>query len=77
MRGDEHQGWMETLDGYTVIKNEHHCEGTKCWFEYAKVGKGGALVASGVVVTARGNLEKFGRGKLPPKGLRPPPSEAP
>ena len=74
MRGDEHQGWMETLDGYTVIKNKKDCEGRKCWFEYAKRGKGQQLVPSGVVV---GHLEQFPRGQRPPKGLRPAPNTPP
>lgn len=77
MRGDERQGWMETLDGYTVVRNVHHCVGTRCWFEYAKLGKNGELVPSGVAVTARGNLQHFSAGQRPPKGLRPAPNPLP
>jgi hypothetical protein len=77
MRGDEHQGWMETVDGYTVIKNKNHCNGNRCWFEYAVRGRDGGLAPSGVVVTAGGNLKQFPAGRLPPKGLRPLPNAVP
>jgi hypothetical protein len=67
MKGDEHQGWMETIDGYTIIKNQH-----TGYFEYAARGAGGRLIPSGVVVTTTNNVERIAPNRRPPKGLRPP-----
>ena len=44
-KGDEHQRWTETLEGYSVILNRK----TKNW-EYAVKAKGGLLMPSGEVV---------------------------
>lgn len=41
-KGNRHVSYTETADGYTVLKNERHV------YEYARPGKHGKLVASGV-----------------------------
>jgi M6 family metalloprotease-like protein len=46
LRGDEYQGWLETLDGYTIVKNER-----TGIFVYALPGEGGSLAPSGDPVT--------------------------
>lgn len=66
MRGDEFQGWAETADGYTIIKNERNG-----FFEYATQGDAGVLIPSGIPVSASGLAKMTAQG-LPPKGLRPP-----
>jgi M6 family metalloprotease-like protein len=82
-RGDEYQGWLETTDGHTIIRNAS--KGGR--FDYAVVGSGGVLVPSGIqVTTATANDTGIGISSiwnnllrsisvtpaLPPKGLRPP-----
>ena len=68
MRGDEFQGWMETLNGYTVVKNE-----ATGYLEYAKQGPNGALINSGLPVHSSLGGPQQGPGLLQiPKGLRPP-----
>ena len=64
MHGDERRNWVETIDGYTVVKNK-----ATGYFEYAIKGPGG-LVPSGVVVTSK-KLADVPEEKRPPKGLRP------
>jgi M6 family metalloprotease-like protein len=67
VRGDEFQGWQETSDGYTVIKNP-----VTDFFEYAAQGNLGELVPSGLpVVTANKSELSAPIGQLQ-KGLRPP-----
>ena len=66
MRGDEFQGWAETADGYTIIKNERNG-----FFEYATQGDAGILIPSGIPISAAGVAKMTAQG-LPPKGLRPP-----
>lgn len=66
--------WWETVDGYTVIRNLHHCATTaanSCWWEYATKGPTGSLVPSGVSVTAAGGVRRIPLNRRPPKGLRP------
>lgn len=55
IRGDEHQRWMEDLNGYTIIRNQENR-----FFEYAAVTKSGNLVPSGVV---------YRPGKTAPQGM--------
>ena len=67
MRGDEFQGWMETSDGYTIVRDPD-----TGYFEYAIKDPTGELVPSGIkavpnVASRSGLIET-----LPPKGLRPP-----
>lgn len=66
MRGDESQGWMETVDGYTVLKNEK-----TGFFEYAIKGPDGDLALSGIVVMPRADFESLEHDRRPIKGLRP------
>jgi M6 family metalloprotease-like protein len=66
MRGDEFQGWMETSDGYTVLKHP-----TTGYLEYAVKDPGGDLKSSGFVVSAATQSLLQSRGAMPPKGLRP------
>jgi hypothetical protein len=61
IRGDEFQGWVETEQGHTVIKNPK----TKAW-EYAKEKGPGYLVPSGIEVDPE---------KSPPKGIAAPEAE--
>jgi hypothetical protein len=67
MKGDERQSWMETVKGYTVIKNK-----ATGWFEYALRGRRG-LVPSGIVVKPNGEPRDVTPAKRPKKGIRPPP----
>jgi M6 family metalloprotease-like protein len=46
LRGDEYQGWLETLDGYTIVKSER-----TGIFVYALPGAGGSLAPSEDPVT--------------------------
>ncbi|MCE5197373.1 MAG: M6 family metalloprotease domain-containing protein [Armatimonadota bacterium] len=55
IRGDEHQGWVETQDGYTIVRKES----TGSW-EYAERKANGTLTPSGVVVKP---------GIAPPKSI--------
>jgi hypothetical protein len=55
IRGDEFQGWVETEQGHTVIKNPK----TKVW-EYAKEKEPGNLAPSGIEVDPK---------KSPPEGI--------
>ena len=66
MRGDEFQGWMETSDGYTIVKNPH-----SRFYEYAHQGFNRELVPSGFVVSAAVRSMIAARGLMPGKGLRP------
>jgi M6 family metalloprotease-like protein len=66
-RGDEFQGWVETADGYTIIKNS-----TTGFFEYAAEGAQKELAPSGMTVSAAGMSQLAARGAVPAKGLRPP-----
>lgn len=66
MRGDEFQGWMETSDGFTIVKNPY-----SRFYEYAQQGFSGDLVPSGFVVSAAVRSQLAGRGLMPRKGLRP------
>jgi len=68
MRGDEFQGWMETADGYTIVKNPH-----SRFYEYAAQSLNGQLLPSGFVVSAAVRSMIAARGLMPRKGLRPPP----
>jgi M6 family metalloprotease-like protein len=65
MRGDEFQGWMETADGYTVVRNANSGA-----FEYATRGPEGEMIPSGIVVSA--SSTSASQDLMPPKGLRPP-----
>ncbi len=67
MRGDEFQGWMETADGYTVVKNP-----ATGFYEYAIRGSEEELIPSGIRVTAEATSQMTARDQMPPKGLRPP-----
>ena len=66
MRGDEFQGWMETAEGYTVVKNVN-----SGFYEYATQGSGGELISTGIPVAAAG-VSRVIAQTLPVKGLRPP-----
>ena len=67
-KGDEYQGWTETINGYTVIQNQ---SGN---FEYAERAVDGSLIPSGVLINpTRENLNQGAPNSLPfEKGLRPP-----
>lgn len=67
MRGDEFQGWMETADGYTIVKNS-----ATGYFEYAVQGPGGELIPSGILVATGVGAQMHAQGQMLPKGLRPP-----
>ena len=62
MRGDEFQGWMETADGYTFVKNA-----TSGFYEYALQNAQGKLIPSGIVVDEGLRSQQAGLGQLPPK----------
>src|ERR1700731_4115307 len=62
-KGDEFQGWQQSLDGYTVVKNP-----VTGFFEYAKPGAEGILVPSGLVATNQFHA----RAGAPPAPLGPP-----
>jgi M6 family metalloprotease-like protein len=66
MRGDEFQGWMESEDGYTIIKNS-----VTGFFEYASQDAGGGLIPSGILITDPNVAQLAAQSLLPPKGLRP------
>ena len=66
-KGDEFQGWTETSDGYTVVKNPN-----TGFFELAAQGAGGQLVPSGIRVGPAGGSAQSSAAALPAKGLRPP-----
>ena len=66
MRGDEFQGWMETSDGQTIIKNP-----TSGFFEYASQNADGGLIPTGLIVSAASRSNNAMQSLLPPKGLRP------
>ncbi len=65
-RGDEYQGWQETTDGYTVVKNAKTGN-----YEYASVNAAGDLIPSGIVATPVRRTAMAAPGLRPPKGLRP------
>lgn len=67
-KGDEYQGWTETVNGYTVIQNAAGV------FEYAERAPDGTLRPSGIsVAPAREQLNRGAPNALPfEKGLRPP-----
>ncbi|MDB5870274.1 MAG: family metalloprotease domain protein [Polaromonas sp.] len=67
MRGDEFQGWMETSDGYTIVKNSF-----SGFYEFAQQSFSGQLVPSGFVVSAAVQAQIAARGLMPLKRLRPP-----
>ena len=68
MRGDEYQGWMETTEGYTIVK--HSATG---FYEYAKHDSNLNLVPSGLLVGGPNAISAAANAaNLPPKGLRPP-----
>lgn len=67
MRGDEFQGWMETSDGYTIVRNP-----ATEFYEYATHGAGGELIPSGIQISASFRSKMAVQGLMPPKGLRPP-----
>ena len=69
MRGDEFQGWMETSDGYTIVKNS-----SSGFYEYANQNSSGQLASSGFVVSAAVKSQLATQGLMPRKGLRPPPN---
>ena len=67
-RGDEFQGWMETADGYTVLRNP-----ATGFFDYAvRSAVGPELVPSGMAVAQAMGVQQRAQALLPPKGLRPP-----
>ena len=70
VRGDEFQGWIETSDGYTIVKNPH-----SRFYEYAAQAADGRLVPSGFVVSNAVRSMIASRGLMPRKGMRPPPHE--
>jgi hypothetical protein len=45
LRGDENQGWLETSDGYSIVKNDE-----TGFYEYAEKASSGMLVSSGLRV---------------------------
>lgn len=53
MRGDEYRSWVETVEGYSVVRT------SKGVWEYARKGRRGRLVPSGIAVIPR---------QAPPKG---------
>jgi M6 family metalloprotease-like protein len=69
MRGDEFQGWMETLEGYSVVRNL-----VSGFYDYAVPSSSGALQPSGVpaVNLTQGTIPS----QLPglQKGIRPAPN---
>ncbi|GAB2529358.1 M6 family metalloprotease domain-containing protein [Simplicispira piscis] len=67
-KGDEYQGWTETINGYTVIQN---ASGN---FEYAERAANGSLVPSGILIApARELLNQGAPNSIPfEKSLRPP-----
>ncbi|MES2951503.1 MAG: M6 family metalloprotease domain-containing protein, partial [Pseudomonadota bacterium] len=66
MRGDEFQGWMETADGFTVLKNP-----ATGFFEFADQDAAGQLVPSGIAVVSAIRPPNAQTGAVSPKGLRP------
>ncbi len=66
-RGDEHRNWMETTDGYTVVKT------TQGVYEYA-ILRNGKLVGSGIAAKNKEEINPFLTGQLSqiPKGIAPP-----
>ncbi len=70
-KGDEYQGWQETTEGYTVVRNKR----TR-FFEYANLNPQGDLVPSGVVATPSRLHVQGLPGVRPAKGLRPRPNIA-
>lgn len=66
VRGDEFQGWTETMDGYTIVANP-----ATGYFEYATVDAKGKLVPSGLRVLPDTTAPGAQAAGLPPKGLRP------
>jgi hypothetical protein len=74
-KGDERQSWVETEDGYTIVRNTSHClkdsgKSDRCWWEYAVKDERGNLVPSGMAVTD--GIDRIPADRRPPKGLRPP-----
>lgn len=65
-KGDEYQGWTETLSGYTVIRN------SAGFMEYAAQNSDGTLKPSGIRVMPIDVESSSSKDILPPKGLRPP-----
>ncbi len=66
IRGDEHQGWVETEAGFTVVRRE-----SDGFWEYAKKGSGGGLHASGRrVSTAMPSESEFPRHLKPERMLK-------
>jgi M6 family metalloprotease-like protein len=70
-RGDEFQNWMETAEGYTVVKNP--ATGA---YEYAIGDALGYPVPSGVQVVPDGATVNVPPSQWPPKHLRPPRNDA-
>jgi len=66
-RGDEYQGWQETTDGYTIVKNRE-----TGFYEYAAAAPAGTLRPSGIVAVSERKEAMGAPGLLPRKGLRPP-----
>jgi hypothetical protein len=66
MRGDEFQNWVETVEGYTVIKNP--ASGA---FEYAVPDGSGYPVLSGVRVVQDGGTINAPQSQWPAKHLMP------
>jgi hypothetical protein len=67
IKGDEKQNWLETLDGYVILKNRQTGN-----FEYATKNAAGMLFPSGIVVEGNEFPQKIPISQRPPKGLRPP-----
>ena len=67
-KGDEYQGWTETINGYTVLKTPSGI------FEYAQKDANGNLTPSGIPISPpREALSPGAPESLPfEKGLRPP-----
>ncbi len=71
--GDERQSWMETLDGYTIVRNPNDCSAkTKsCWYDYAIRAQDGCIAPSGVRLVPWSSVLDIPLDQRPPKGLRP------
>lgn len=66
VRGDEFQNWIETAEGYTVIKNPSNGA-----YEYAVPDAAGLPVLSGVQVVQDGAAVNVPQNLWPPKHLKP------
>jgi M6 family metalloprotease-like protein len=67
VRGDEFQNWIETAEGYTVVKNS--LSGA---YEYAVANAANEPILSGVVVVPDGAAVNVPPGQWPAKHLKPP-----